>query len=229
MVTLLADAAAELRVELPALRWVTVASESVSPAQRDRITRGFGLVPRQHYAQTESIANFSECEHGRLHVDEDHACVEFVPHVLDGAGRMLYRVLGTSLANWHQPFIRYDVGDLVTLAEGPCACGRAGRIVEEIDGRREDFVELASGARLGRLNHVFNALEFLREAQIRQSRRGEIAIHVVPRGEWTPDREARLLAEAHSRMGDDMRIAISVEQHLPRTASGKLRLVVKED
>ena len=230
MVAVLADAAAERGIELPALRWVTIASESISPGQRERIIRGLGVHPRQHYAQTESIANFSECLLGRLHVDEDHACVELVPHLRDADGRMLYRVLGTSVANWHQPFIRYDVGDLVTLAEdSACACGRPGRLIDEIDGRREDLIELASGAKVGRLNHVFNALEFLRESQIRQSRRGEVAIHVVPRGEWTAEHERRLLAEAHARLGEDMRVTIAVESRLPRSAAGKLRLVVRED
>lgn len=230
MVAVLADAAHELGVQLPALRWVTIASESLSPAQRERIVRGFGIVPRQHYAQTESIANFSECPLGRLHVDEDHACVELVPHLRDSEGRMLHRVLGTSLANFHQPFIRYDVGDLVALADDDaCACGRPGRLIAEIDGRREDLIELPTGAKVGRLNHVFNALEFLRESQIRQSTPGEVAIHVVPRGEWTAENERRLLAEAHSRLGDGMRVTIVVEPHLPRTPSGKLRLVVRED
>jgi phenylacetate-CoA ligase len=230
MVAVLADAAADLGMRMPALRWVTIASESLSATQRDRIVRGFGIGPRQHYAQTESIANFSECPLGRLHVDEDHACVEFVPHVRDADGRMLYRVLGTSVTNWWQPFIRYDVGDLVALAEdSSCACGRPGRLVQEIDGRREDLVELASGAKVGRLNHVFNALEFLRESQIRQSRPGAIAIHVVPRGEWTEAHERRLLAEAHARLGPDMQVSIALESQLPRSAAGKLRLVVRED
>jgi hypothetical protein len=52
---------------------------------------------------------------------------------------------------------------------------------------------------------------------------------VVPRGEWTHELERRLLAEAHARLGDDMRVTIAVESRLPRGASGKLRLVVRED
>jgi len=229
MVAALADAAYDHEVQLPALRWVTLASESVGPAQRDRIVRGFGVVPRQHYAQLESVANISECPLGRLHVDEDHACVELLPHVRDAEGRMLYRIVGTSLDNWHEPLVRYDTGDLVALDEtGPCACGRPGRLVAEIDGRREDLLETKSGAVVGRIDHVFKGLEFVREAQIRQRVPGEIAIHVVPRGPWSPAHEDRLRDEVRSRLGADTRVTFALEHQLPRGAAGKLRLVVRE-
>ncbi len=229
MVTLLADAAAQSTLRLPALRWVTLASESVSPTQRARITAGFGVVPREHYAQTESIANFSECPAGRLHVDEDHAYVEFLPHGCLPDGRSTYRVVGTSLDNWAQPFIRYDTGDLVVLSDEPCSCGRPGRIVIEIDGRREDVLVLRNGAIVGRADHIFKSMEFIREAQIRQKRAGEVTLHVVPRGEWTAAHDAELRSSAVARLGADTTIAIQLEERIARTPAGKLRMVVREE
>ncbi len=228
MVTVLADAAASSSIRLPALRWVTLASESVSAVQRERIERGFGVVPREHYAQTEAVANFSECPHGRLHVDEDYGYVEFVPHARTADGTQMYRVVGTSLDNWHQPFLRYDTGDLVVLDDAPCPCGRPGRIVREIDGRREDAILMRDGSIVGRADHIFKTLEFVREAQIRQRRPGHVALHVVPRGAWTPAHEAELLASARSRLADTT-IDIHVVESIPRTAGGKLRMVVRED
>lgn len=229
MITALAEAAAASSVRLPALRWVTLASESVSAGQRARIVAGFGVIPREHYAQTESVANFSECPLGRLHVDEDHAQVEFVPHGKNAEGALIHRVIGTSLDNWHQPFIRYDTGDLVVLSDGPCACGRPGRIVDEVDGRREDALVLRDGTIVGRADHIFKSLEFIREAQIRQRRAGEVVLHVVPRGSWTGAHEAELRAAAASRLGPDTSIEILVCDRIARTAAGKLRMVVRED
>jgi phenylacetate-CoA ligase len=229
MVSALADAAAASRVELGAVRWVTLASESVSPAQRARILAGFGVVPREHYAQTESVANFSECPLGQLHVDEDHAYVEFLPHGTTEDGRATHRVIGTSLDNWHQPFIRYDTGDIVTLADGPCACGRPGRIVAEIDGRREDVLVLHGGRVVGRTDHIFKSLEFVREAQIRQTKVGAVELHVVPRGPWTPAFETLLRDAAVARLGHDTEIEIRIRDRIERTKNGKLRLVVRTE
>jgi phenylacetate-CoA ligase len=229
MVTALADAAASSSVRLPSLRWVTLASESVSTVQRERIERGFGVVPREHYAQTESVANFSECPLGRLHVDEDHAHVEFVPHARNADGMQMCRVVGTSLDNWHQPFLRYDTGDLVVLDDNPCPCGRPGRIVSDIDGRREDAILLRDGTIVGRADHIFKTLEFVREAQIRQRTPGHVELHVVPRGEWTPAHEAELYASARERLGPTTTIEIHTCERIARTAGGKLRMVVRED
>jgi len=229
MVTLLADAVAQCGVRLPALRWVTLASESVGVDQRARIVAAFGLEPREHYAQTESVANFSECPLGRLHVDEDHAHVEFIRHGVDVAGRTIHRVVGTGLDSWHQPFIRYDTGDLAVLADCPCPCGRPGRVVDEVDGRREDLLVLRDGRLLGRADHIFKSLEFVREAQIRQRRPGCVTLLVVPRGAWSAEHEAQLRASTHARLGADAEVEIRVVDRIARTATGKLRLVVREE
>lgn len=225
LVVLLAQAALAERVRLPALRWVTLASETVTPSQRRVITEAFDLSPREHYAQTEAVANASQGADGRLRFDDDFSVVELLPaSERDAATR---RIVGTSLDNWHQPFIRYDTGDLVTL--DPQGDERApGRLVLEIDGRREDYVELGSGARVGRTDHVFKSLTFIREAQIRQRVPGAITIHVVPRQEWTAAHEAALRREVALRLGEDMRVEVVRDARLERTSRGKLRLVVRE-
>ena len=48
------------------------------------------------------------------------------------------RTLATGLANRTFPFIRYDLGDDVTLLPGPCECGSAFARVADIGGRRDD-------------------------------------------------------------------------------------------
>jgi phenylacetate-CoA ligase len=232
LVVLLAQAALAERVRLPALRWVTLASETVTAAQRRTITAAFDLSPREHYAQTEAVANASQGPDGRLRLDDDFSVVELLPaperaREHEAGVPSPCRIVGTSLDNWHQPFIRYDTGDLVTLAAQQDE--RApGRMLLDIDGRREDYVELASGARVGRTDHVFKTLTFVREAQIRQRVPGAITVHVVPRGEWTPANEAELRREVALRLGDDMRVDVVKAERLPRTSRGKLRLVVRE-
>lgn len=109
-------------------------------------------------------ANISQCLEGFLHVDEDFAAVEFLP-----AGGDQYRIVGTNLSNLAFPLIRYDTGDLATLTDAICECGRPGRIVEHLDGRQEDYVVTRSGAQLGRIDHIFKDMINIREAQIRQS------------------------------------------------------------
>ena len=51
-------------------------------------------------------------------------------------------MLLTTLFNRALPLIRYEISDIVTMANGPCACGRPYARVASIDGRREDYVRL---------------------------------------------------------------------------------------
>lgn len=206
------------------VRWVTVGAENLLRHQRDAIERAFGVRPKQHYGLAEAVANFSECEAGLLHVDEDFAAVEFLADESTGA----YRIVGTNVTNPAMPFVRYDTGDLATIADSSCACGRPGRVVRAVDGREEDYVLLPNGARVGRLDHVFKDLVRVREAQIVQRADGALCVRVVPRPGYSAADEAQLLAELRKRVGEQIAVAIQIVEVLERGPSGKLRFVISE-
>jgi phenylacetate-CoA ligase len=205
-------------------RWITVGAENLLPQQANLIDRAFGTKPKQHYGMAEAAANFSECEHGVLHVDEDFSAVEFASHE---AGEVC-RVVGTNFTNPATPLLRYEVGDLATLDERTCECGRGGRLVANVDGRIEDYVVLRNGARIGRMDHVFKDMINVREAQIHQSVSGMLTVRVVRGSRYTDQDEADLLRELRKRVGEDEEIKVEYAASLPRSSSGKLRLVVSE-
>jgi len=207
------------------LRWVTTGAENLLPRQAAVIEQGLGLKPIQHYGLAEGVANISQCEFGALHVDEDYAAVEFVP--LGDQG--LHRIVGTNFTNPAAPFLRYDTQDLATIRQGAsCSCGRPGRVVEWIDGRREDYVVLADGALIGRMDHVFKDLTNIREAQIHQARPGEITIRVVRGRAYRDEDDLTLVREVHKRLGQETKVDIDYVDSLPRSSNGKLRFVVSE-
>jgi len=214
-----------------AVRYVTIGAESLLPQQRQVIEQAFGVKVRQHYGQAESVANISECEYGNLHVDEDYSIVEFLP-IGDGQ----YRIIGTSLINPAFLFLRYDTGDIATLqvehpdevGEGTCQCRSLGRLVKEIDGRKEDYVVLPNGAAVGRLDHIFKDLVNIREAQIYQRQQGQIELRIVKGQSYTDKDEQELLKETRKRVGDEMRIVVRYVGAIERTRAGKVRFVVSE-
>jgi phenylacetate-CoA ligase len=222
---LLASFVIDQRLEPPALRLVTTGAESLLPNQRELISAAFAAPVREHYGQAEAVANISECELGRLHVDEDFSLVELLPDT----ERSAFRIVGTNWSNPGFPLLRYDTGDLATSEEKGCECGRGGRVVRDIDGRREDYVHLPNGARVGRLDHIFKDLTFIREAQIHQSAHGSITIRVVKGDEYDSNRgEEKLLAQARQRLGSQIPVVIEYIHQVPRSPGGKLRLVVSE-
>ena len=205
------------------LQWLTIGAESLLPQQAACLQEAFGVAPFQHYGMAEGVANFSDCPQKKLHVDEDFSAVEFVPQ---SEGR--FRVVGTNFTNPAFPLIRYDVGDLVELAETSCDCGRPGRIVRRVDGRAEDYIILKNGARLGRMDHIFKDMTAIREAQLYQNVPGEIVVRVVRNNQYTEANDHQLLAEFRQRVGDQADIQIEYVDRVSRSATGKLRFVVSE-
>jgi phenylacetate-CoA ligase len=206
------------------IQWVTVAAENLLPHQAEVIEQAFGVAPRQHYGMAEAAANISQCEFGTLHVDEDFSTVEFVENV-DGPG---HRIVGTNFTNFATPLLRYDVQDLVSLTDNPCPCARPGRVVSSLDGRAEDYVFTRDGTRVGPMNHIFKDMVNVREAQIYQPDLARISLRVVRRPDYGKSDEDALLRETHRRVGEDTTVEIDYVDSLPRSSSGKLRVVVSE-
>ncbi|MDB4964781.1 MAG: hypothetical protein JWN44_470 [Myxococcales bacterium] len=93
------------------------------------------------YGATEAGVLFMECDKGRLHHNARHSHVE----LLD-AGGGLARVVVTTLGRTWMPLLRYDIGDLVRLADG-CDCGLPdeGYVLSRIEGRANDAVATPRG------------------------------------------------------------------------------------
>ncbi len=223
---LLAKLACEKSFDLrDQVRWITIGAESLLEQQAAVIERAFGRAPIQHYGMTEGVANISERPDGVLVVDEDYAAVEFIPSSFGG-----WKILGTNLSNPAFPLVRYEVGDVVDLIPGetaPEGGALAGcRVVCDIDGRREDYVILANGVKVGRLDHIFKDLVEVREAQIVQNRIGAMTVKLVTGERFNESVEKRLRVEIADRLGADFVVDVQYVDELPRTKRGKLRFVI---
>ncbi|MDQ3875298.1 MAG: hypothetical protein M3322_07110 [Actinomycetota bacterium] len=226
LLALLAAHLIEARTDLGyEVQWVTIGAENLLPHQVSLMERAFGVRPRQHYGLAEGVANISECEVGSLHVDEDYAAVEFVPTETEGA----CRIVGTNFTNRAAPLLRYDTQDVASVSVGAsCSCGRPGRVVQQVDGRLEDYVVLGDGTRIGRMDHIFKDMVNIQEAQIHQSRPGALTIRVVRGAGYTDADEQALLAETVRRVGSETDVAFEYVTSLARSRTGKLRFVVSE-
>lgn len=220
-VSLLAGYAKELGIYIP-MRWVSLGAETVMPHQERLISEAFGVQPIEHYGLAEGVANISMCPERRLHVDEDFSYVEFLP---SQNGKM--RIVGTSLHNGVFPLVRYDTGDLANLGDGDCICGRPGRVVSTIDGRKESFVVTKSGMHLGRLDHIFKDMTNVIEAQILQDSVGAIVLKIVRGEAYSTMNEKQLIQEFAKRVGEEeLSIEFDYVDRIEKTAAGKLRFVI---
>ncbi len=154
----------------PELCQVVNNSEVLTDRARIRVERAFHQKVMNNYATGECpfLSNGCTTDLG-AHVNADWAILEVVdednrpvPH-----GEAGTKVLITNLANTVQPFIRYEVGDVVTMAAEPCGCGSTLPRVERIEGRTADAFWVRDGSLYRQMiNSVFkNAFDYTREVR----------------------------------------------------------------
>ena len=132
----------------PELLQVVNNSEQLSDRARLRIEKAFGVRVMDNYATGECpfLSNGCPTDHGS-HVNADWAILEVVDEHYQPvpAGKPGKKVLITNLANTLQPFIRYEVDDVLTMSTEPCRCGNRLPRIERVEGRASDHLWINDG------------------------------------------------------------------------------------
>jgi phenylacetate-CoA ligase len=133
------------------------------------------------------------------------------------------RTLATGLAGRTFPFIRYDLGDEVTLLPGRCGCGSSMLRIAGIAGRRDD--DFRYGERMvpaSAFRHVLGTDPLISEYQVHQTAEGA---DVLVLGSPGVSAVAAALVSALRPYGlANPQIKVSVVEQIPRHAStGKLK------
>ncbi len=228
----LAGLIAESGRPLSGLRAIQAIGEPLSPVTRERIEAGFGVPVKNLYSATETGYIASPCPSGNgLHVHSENVLAE----VLDAEGRpcapgQTGRLVVTSLTNFLTPFLRYDILDDVTLATGPCPCGRGLPLWAHVDGRRHPLLRLAGGRRLAvtGLYLEIRKLGGCRQFQIVQRAEDHVLVRVVPDGAWGADHPERLRQVVRAETAPSTRVEVEVRERIEPSPGGKVRIALVE-
>jgi phenylacetate-CoA ligase len=162
-----------LRVRPPGV--IVFTYEAPSRLHRRQIARVFDCPMASSYGSTEAGYVFMECERGRLHQNAEFCHVDFVPLKPEHGGPRTGRIFVTTFANSWFRVLRFNIGDLVRLADGPCPCGRRdGLTLEAIEGRARDLTRTADGraVTLDRLDAALAEVQGLAAYRVEQTAPG---------------------------------------------------------
>jgi phenylacetate-coenzyme A ligase PaaK-like adenylate-forming protein len=155
---------------------VSTNSEPLLHEDRQAIHDAWKAPVHNLWGSTEIGVQAVGCGRGEgLHVCEDEVVLERVDDngVLVGQEQPAARTLATGLANMTFPFIRYDLGDQVTLLPEPCGCGSAFARVADIGGRRDDdFSYGTTVIPASAFRHVLGTDSRVSEYQVKQTTSG---------------------------------------------------------
>jgi phenylacetate-coenzyme A ligase PaaK-like adenylate-forming protein len=140
---------------------VYTSSEVLTPQTRARVQQAWGDEPFDQYGATETAdiaAEYRACR--RMHIFEDLVLAEVVDErnrpVPPGAYGA--RILITTLFSRTQPLIRHALDDSVRISAEPHDCGLPFAVLENVQGRKEEALELpgVAGGRVSVQPLVFN-------------------------------------------------------------------------
>ena len=201
-------------------------AEPWSEAMRAQIERRLGLRARNFYGLSEIIGPgvSAECEEAAgAHLIEDH----FLCEVVDG------ELVITTLTKEALPLIRYRTGDVVTVTDEPCACGRTLARMGPVSGRRDDMLILR-GVNLypSEIEHVLLGVEGVEPHYELTITRPGASDEVTVRCEPAPgaDRQG-LTASVHAALRERTGLGFDVELvdagTIPRSQGKAARVIDK--
>jgi phenylacetate-CoA ligase len=219
--------------EKNALSWksrsMVTTAEQLMPGQRELLEDVMTREVFNSYGAREVMNIASECEaHQGMHLSWDNLRTEVVDD--DGVPvppGQSGRVVVTDFHNAAAPLIRYEVGDIGSMApDEPCACGRPFPRIARIEGRMQDVIQSPHGP-MSQIwfGLVIRDFAWINGWQAVQDRADRVVIRIVAGSDLTPELTAPLLAKLRSRLGD-MQIDLERVDALSRRASGKHQPII---
>lgn len=109
------------------LKMVKGTSEMILDAYHPESLKAFGKSISSEYGAAEAGLIAFECPDGGIHVNIENVILE-----QNDSGELLV----TNLLSYSFPVIRYRLGDMITLNDKICPCGRSHPLIENIVGRK---------------------------------------------------------------------------------------------
>lgn len=211
---------------------VITGGEQLTDSVRRQLAKTFGCYVQTHYSCTEAGEIACECENGHLHINDDWVIVEAVDQnnnlVTDGT--MSDKILITNLANYIQPFIRYEVTDRVIIRSGPCGCGKTSKWVE-VEGRTDDILKFQNDVRIAPMSFykILEEIKEIKRFQLVQKKQDLLELRIVSEDRLSAFEIAkRDLGYFLKEKGIDVEIILSEETPHAHPVSGKFKHVFTE-
>ena len=128
------------------LKSIMACAGTVTEEIRKTLTDVYKARVHNKYGSRDCADIACECEHGKLHIFSNNVFIE----VVDSEGKPLPagksgRILVTILSNYSFPLIRYEIGDVGTLTDETCRCGRPFPLLKTLEGRTVEFLQSTDG------------------------------------------------------------------------------------
>ncbi|HUU89948.1 MAG TPA: phenylacetate--CoA ligase family protein [Phycisphaerae bacterium] len=232
---LMADMARKAGIDLKEIRRrgaevIVTTSEMLGDVNRKIIREAFDLPVYDSYGLREAGLVSHECDRETMHTNDEHLILETVdPQTLEATGGEGELVV-TSLISRVMPVIRYRTGDIVTLSDEPCPCGRRLNRIAISGGRAVEFVVTNQGKWVVGYSFIYicRSVPGIVKFQVRQDRLGQVRVVLATDEQFPADGVEQVTAKVRARLGSDDEIVVEQVADIKPAPSGKYRPVVSK-
>lgn len=217
-----------IRLDDLGVKVVFCTAERLYDHQREVISEIFAAPVANGYGGRDAGFIAHECPQGRMHITDENVIVEFVddlgkPVSVGEAGEMVV----THLESHEFPFIRYKTGDVGTLSDERCPCGRGLTVLKSVEGRSTDFIVTPERKVLHGLALIYKVrdTEGVEAFKIVQEDYDLVRLLLTVNGNFTPAYEAAIREDWGKRLGGSVRIEVEYRDRIAPEKSGKFRYV----
>lgn len=204
---------------------IFVTSETLTPAEREVIETAFRSKVRNQYCASEGAPFVVECPAGNLHLDLSTGVLEVVDQ--NGCPSDEGEMLVTPFFTTGTPVIRYRIGDRIKMSgQRHCSCGWETPIVEAIQGRASDYIEVPGRGKIfaSQIGDCVKGVSTVLKFQVEMTN-GALHVYLVADGPAFEAKDKRaFLDRIHERMGD-VPVVFHFVGDILRTRSGKHTVV----
>lgn len=205
--------------------------ENLFSYQREMIERQFRCKVYSYYISQERVLSAFEClNQDGMHIDMERGIVE----IIGDNGEVLPegysgRIIATGLHNFVMPFIRYDTGDIGSISEVSCSCGRGLPLLKSIDGRTCEVIKYKDKyINSSALSVIVRLFKNIKECQFVQEKENELVSNIVKRNNFSENDMNEIISDLHKHIGEELDIKINFVEYIPRTKMGKFPFVVSK-
>lgn len=218
-----------IRMNLP--RMLIYSADSMTEEGRDFIEEKFNIPIYSGYDAVEAFKIGFFCEKRRgFHIHEDLCYVKIINEVGEKvANGEKGEVVISNLVNRGTVLLNYRLGDIASISNMRCSCGRTQPLLSELEGRIEDIIFLRSGECIHprAVWSIFKGRNEVLQYQLIQHESERFELKLVTR-----DREIYqgvingILSDLRHLLGESAIIESGYYQELDRQKGGKFRPVI---
>ena len=201
-------------------------AETLFDNERKVIEDLFGNIVFDRYGCEELSIIASECEkHEGLHINAEGLYVE----VIDGDDTTPGELVITDLVNKGMPFIRYKIGDMATILNKPCSCGRGLPRLGKVFGRVTDILYTPEGKKISGVSILDTFVIHIKgfnQVQIIQNKIDHVLFKIVKDKYYSDNSLEKLKETVVKIFGPQMNSTIEFVDNIPKTDRGKFQFTI---